>query len=83
MAALRVLVLAGPAGPPWPDSVLARALGRDFKGKVSLVLYAVGIPLVGHWSRRWPRAYGLYAAVALIWLGRDLRIERALAERRE
>jgi uncharacterized membrane protein len=60
------------------DSPLARALGRDFKGKASLVIYAAAIPL----SLVEPRlACGLYVVVAIIWLVPDRRIEKALAER--
>ncbi len=60
------------------DSALATALGRDFKGKVSLVFYAVAIPLsfVNSWL-----ACALYVLVAVIWLIPDRRIEKALAER--
>jgi len=59
------------------DSTLARALGRDFKGKGSLVLYATGSALafVNPWI-----ALALYVAVGLMWLIPDRRIERALAE---
>jgi uncharacterized membrane protein len=57
------------------DSALATALGRDFKGKVSLVCYAVAIPLafVNSWF-----ASALYALVAVMWLIPDRRIEKAL-----
>ncbi len=61
-----------------PDSVLATALGRDLKGKLSPVLYllASGLALVT------PRAAGaIYAGVALMWLIPDRRIERELAAR--
>lgn len=59
-------------------SALATALGRDFKGKVSLVVYVVAIPLsfVNSWF-----ACALYVLVAVIWLIPDRRIEKALAER--
>ena len=59
------------------DSVLGRAVGSDFKGKFSPVLYACAIPLafVHPWI-----SCGLYLAVALIWLVPDARIERALAQ---
>jgi uncharacterized membrane protein len=59
------------------DSTLVRALGRDFKGKVSLVFYAVAIPLsfVTSWL-----ACGLYVVVAVIWLVPDRRIEKTLAQ---
>ena len=60
-----------------PGSVLAAAIGRDWKGKLSLVLYAVAIPLafVNPWI-----ASGLYIFVALLWLIPDRRIERVLEE---
>ena len=59
-----------------PDSLLARAVGSDLKGKVSPICYAVAIPLafVSPWI-----ANGLYVAVALMWLVPDSRIERLLA----
>ena len=62
------------------DSVLARAIGSDFKGNVSVACYVLGILLSALLSR-W-LGLALYTAVALIWLVPDLRIERALAERR-
>jgi uncharacterized membrane protein len=57
-------------------SVLARAVGRDVKGWMSLVLYAAGIGLafVSPWI-----SGALYVAVALVWLVPDHRIERELA----
>jgi len=60
-----------------PESTLARALGRDFKGKVSLVAYVLAIPLafVNNWI-----AMAVYFAVAAMWLIPDRRIETALAE---
>jgi uncharacterized membrane protein len=63
------------------DSVLAKAIGSDFKGNVSVACYFVGIPLsvlVSRWL-----GLALYTAVALIWLVPDLRIERALAGRED
>jgi uncharacterized membrane protein len=60
------------------DSALARAVGRDLKGKASLLIYATAIPL----SFADPRlACGLYTLVAVIWLIPDRRIEMALTER--
>jgi uncharacterized membrane protein len=55
-----------------PDSMLARAVGHDWKGKLSLALYITAIPLafVNSWF-----ADALYATVALIWLVPDRRIE--------
>ena len=57
-------------------SLLAEAIGSDFKGKISIVLYAAAIPtaFVLPWI-----AYGIYVAVALMWLVPDKRIERVLA----
>ncbi len=59
-------------------SVLATAIGRDWKGKLSLAAYLAAIPLafVSSWI-----ALGLYAAVAVAWLIPDRRIERALLRR--
>jgi uncharacterized membrane protein len=59
------------------DSLLAKALGRDAKGKISVVLYAAAIPLA-FWQP-W-MALGIYVLVALVWLVPDRRFERALAE---
>jgi len=56
-------------------SVLAAALGRDWKGKLSPVIYLTAVPLA--FVRPWI-ANGLYASVALLWLVPDRRIERAL-----
>jgi uncharacterized membrane protein len=56
-----------------PNSALARALGRDWKGKTSLVLYVAGILLTFVHPAL---AYGLYALVAALWLVPDRRIER-------
>ncbi|HEX5332538.1 MAG TPA: TMEM175 family protein [Cellulomonas sp.] len=53
--------------------VLARAVGRDRKGQVSPVLYALGIGAAFVWT---PLSYGLYVAVAALWLIPDRRIER-------
>lgn len=58
-----------------PHSALARAVGRDFKGKASPVLYSLGIA-TSFWNT-WV-AGGIYVAVALMWLIPDRRIERTL-----
>ena len=60
-----------------PDSLLARAVGGDLKGKISPVLYAsaIGLAFVA------PIVSNLiYVAVALMWLVPDRRIEKTLAE---
>jgi uncharacterized membrane protein len=56
-------------------SVLAAAVGRDFKGKVSLAIYGVAIPVA--FLRSWI-ACGLYVLVAVLWLIPDRRIERTI-----
>jgi uncharacterized membrane protein len=60
------------------DSALATAVGRDRKGKLSLLIYATAIPLAFVDPRI---ACALYALVAVLWLIPDRRIETALAER--
>ncbi len=60
------------------NSVLARAIGKDFKGKVSVVLYAVSVP-IAFWQPF--LALGIYAAVAVMWLIPDSRIERTMQEK--
>jgi len=60
------------------DSSLAAALGRDFKGKLSLGFYALAIPLAFEDARL---ACALYVLVAIMWLIPDRRIEKTLAER--
>jgi uncharacterized membrane protein len=60
-----------------PDNtLLANAIGRDFKGKASLVLYsvAIGLSFVNHWL-----SCAIYVFVALMWLTPDPRIETKLA----
>jgi TMEM175 potassium channel family protein len=59
------------------DSPLAAAVGRDFKGKVSVAIWAVAIPISFLMS---PLACALYVLVAVIWFIPDRRIERALAD---
>jgi uncharacterized membrane protein len=57
------------------DSALAIAMGKDLKGKISLLIYAVGIGVafVQPWA-----AFMLYILVAIIWLIPDRRIERII-----
>jgi uncharacterized membrane protein len=59
------------------QSLLATALGKDFKGKISPLLYAAAIVLafVDPWL-----SIAIYALVAVMWLIPDRRIERALRE---
>lgn len=58
-----------------PKSTLALALGNDFKGKLSLVLYTSAI-VISFFSS--PIAMALYIFVAIIWLIPDRRIEKTL-----
>jgi uncharacterized membrane protein len=60
------------------DSALAVAVGSDVKGKVSLLLYALAVPLAFVQPRL---AFAVYVLVALMWLAPDRRIEKALAGR--
>jgi uncharacterized membrane protein len=57
------------------DSVLAAAVGADVKGRLSVALYAVAIPLA---FLQPLLAGGIYVAVAIMWLIPDRRLERAL-----
>jgi uncharacterized membrane protein len=62
------------------QSVLRTAIGSDWKGKVSPMLYAIAIPS----ALRWPVLAGaIYAGVAVIWLVPDRRIERVIASNEE
>lgn len=58
------------------ESLLARAVGGDWKGRLSPLLYVAAI-VVARWSRSMSLA--LYVLVALFWLIPDRRIERVLA----
>ena len=60
-----------------PDSVLRGALGRDWKGRLSPLLYvaAIALAFVSSWI-----AIALYSFVAVLWLVPDRRIERALRD---
>lgn len=57
------------------ESPLKIAIGNDWKGKLSPVLYLLGMASTLYWP--WV-AQALYVAVALLWLVPDRRIERAL-----
>jgi uncharacterized membrane protein len=56
-------------------SALAVALGRDLKGKLSMMLYASAIPLA--FVQPWI-SIALYVLVALIWLVPDRRLEKVV-----
>lgn len=59
-----------------PGSALKKMIGRDWKGKLSPVLYAAAIGIALRWP---PVAQGILAIVALMWLIPDPRIENSLA----
>jgi uncharacterized membrane protein len=59
------------------DSALATAVGHDVKGKISVVCYALAIPLA--FVQAW-LACGLYVLVAVLWLVPDRRIEQMLTQ---
>jgi uncharacterized membrane protein len=61
------------------ESILRSAVGGDWKGKVSPILYlvAIGVAFLSPWASQ-----GIYVAVALLWIIPDRRIERALAAAR-
>jgi uncharacterized membrane protein len=71
---IQLAVFAGDSGPR-----LRRALGRDLKGRLSPLMYLLGIALafVEPWL-----AFVAYAVVALVWLVPDRRVERFLAAER-
>jgi len=60
-----------------PGSILAAAVGRDWKGKLSPVCCFLAIPLA--FLHPWI-AMSLYIFVALLWLIPDRRIERVLKD---
>ena len=69
----QILVLLG------PDSLLAAAIGRDVKGRLSPLLYvaAIGLAFVNQWI-----ADAIYVGVALMWLIPDRRIESRVTRER-
>ena len=78
MAGIAYFVLARSlAAHHGKDSKLAVALGKDTKGKASVVIYAAAVPLsfVNPWI-----AFAMYVVVAIIWFIPDRRIERVIAE---
>ncbi|HBL31054.1 MAG TPA: hypothetical protein DD490_29855 [Acidobacteria bacterium] len=61
-----------------PGSLLAKAVGKDWKGKMSPIAYLIAIPaaFVSPWI-----SMGLYIFIALVWLVPDRRIESVLEGR--
>jgi uncharacterized membrane protein len=60
-----------------PDSALAKAIGRDRKGIISIVIYVLGV-IASIWNS-WI-SIGLYVVVAIIWFIPDPRVENSLRE---
>lgn len=60
-----------------PESRLARALGPDWKGKLSLALYLAAIPLA--FANQW-LSDTIFVGIALLWLIPDPRLERQMAD---
>ena len=60
------------------ESILKKAIGRDWKGRLSLVVYAVAIPMA---FVSQGISLGLYLLMALVWLVPDNRIEKALSRK--
>jgi uncharacterized membrane protein len=58
------------------ESLLKKAIGSDWKGKTSPLIYMIAIPtaFLSHWISQ-----SLYVMVALVWLVPDRRIEKVLA----
>jgi hypothetical protein len=69
------LLLVKQAGP---DSTIAKAVGRDWKGKFSLFIYVCAV-VVAFVSAQ--MSLTIYTLVAIIWFIPDRRIERVLLER--
>jgi len=67
----RIIAAEGRDGP------LARAMGRDLKGKVSPLFYFAGIATAWLWQPAAGMAF--FVMVALLWLVPDRRIERSVA----
>ncbi|MEO6976369.1 MAG: TMEM175 family protein [Gallionella sp.] len=71
---LQNMIIAASGGR---ESLLAKAVGRDLKGKISPLLYTIAI-VAAFWNQ-W-LADALYVLVAIMWLVPDRRIERIMGE---
>ncbi len=60
-----------------PESLLAKAIGPDWKGGISVILYALAIPLAFY---KQSLSQLIYVSVALMWVIPDTRIERTLIQ---
>ena len=59
-------------------SLLANALGKDWKGKISIAIYIIAIPFA--WVNTWV-SFASYVTVACIWFTPDKRIEKVVEEK--
>jgi uncharacterized membrane protein len=73
---LQALIIRSQGG----SSLLKRAVGRDWKGRLSLLAYAAAIAVAFLYA---PDAVAIYALVALVWLVPDRRIEQIFPRGRE
>jgi len=62
------------------NALLAEAVGKDFKGKISIVLYVIAIASA---FLHQAISHALYVAVALMWLVPDRRIEKKIEQNGE
>jgi uncharacterized membrane protein len=59
------------------DSIISEAIGKDFKGNMSILVYLAAIPLA--FVSQWISGL-IFAFIALVWLVPDRRIEKVLGE---
>lgn len=64
-----------------PGNAIAEALGRDVKGKLSLVLYVLGIALAAFDMPHF--GFGVFICVSLMWYIPDRRMERVVAQQKQ
>ncbi len=77
LAAIAYTILVRALLASHANTLLAAALGSDFKGKMSIAGYVVAIPVA--FVRPWV-AFLLYISIAVMWLIPDRRIERKMTE---
>lgn len=80
MAAIAYTILQYQITASKENNILAKALGKDIKGKISPVLYLTGIAF--SFYNEWVSG-AMYILVALIWLVPDKRIERTINAEKE
>ncbi|OGQ22966.1 MAG: hypothetical protein A3I05_06110 [Deltaproteobacteria bacterium RIFCSPLOWO2_02_FULL_44_10] len=77
MAGIAYYLLAHSLMSQRENAQLARAIGKDYKGIASIIIYAIAIPLsfLNPWL-----SFSLYALVAIMWIIPDRRIEKGIGE---